>query len=435
MNGDTSLWWGFRLRLPFGYQPEPLRRLEVVALFGMVAIVLEILWLVWLLGFAPLVADDSFWAVVRDSVLAPIVLAALPIGLGLALPPGLLANTLPGAFLVLARERGNLRKWDLIAMILGVAGLGLALARLEGPVWVTEMALLVLVLLVCLDLMIFLPGVDFSKRRWKVPLPSWLIPDGGGSDVVPIPRPDEKVEPEPDSNFRWPLRIGGESFEVGIRIGEELVEALRAINREKDGRLFNENPLSVILMDRPPVQGSEARGRIVALARQIAILGHRKSLTRYLFADSVLHLVQESIKYAFDKPTTGYDEYGRFPPETLFDGVGDCECTALLCASLLAHLGFDVGFLHVKFTNPSGGKPSYHAAVGLDASGLLLPDIGGSGSPANLEYVVSPTTGKRYLYGETAVDGGTDSFGTIPQQWRDTMTVEKIDEIPAVRSL
>lgn len=42
-----------------------------------------------------------------------------------------------------------------------------------------------------------------------------------------------------------------------------------------------------------------------------------------------------------DKYLTGYDNYGFYPLETLFHGMGDCEDTSILAASLFKSLGFD----------------------------------------------------------------------------------------------
>lgn len=48
----------------------------------------------------------------------------------------------------------------------------------------------------------------------------------------------------------------------------------------------------------------------------------------------------QSLKYVPDKIGTGYDEYPKFPLETLYDQGGDCEDSSILLASLLRELGY-----------------------------------------------------------------------------------------------
>jgi len=60
--------------------------------------------------------------------------------------------------------------------------------------------------------------------------------------------------------------------------------------------------------------------------------------------DFVLQFVQ-SLTYTEDISTTPYDEYPRYPVETLFDRGGDCEDTSILLAAILAEMGYDVALL------------------------------------------------------------------------------------------
>lgn len=58
----------------------------------------------------------------------------------------------------------------------------------------------------------------------------------------------------------------------------------------------------------------------------------------------VISFVQ-NFTYEYDSDFIGEEEYVKFPFETLIDGKGDCEDTALLLASLLKELGFNSGFV------------------------------------------------------------------------------------------
>ncbi|HSV48670.1 MAG TPA: hypothetical protein VLH35_00005 [Candidatus Acidoferrales bacterium] len=104
----------------------------------------------------------------------------------------------------------------------------------------------------------------------------------------------------------------------------------------------------------------------------------------------VLAFVQ-SLPYTSDSVTTGYDNYPRFPVETLVDDGGDCEDTAILFATITLILGYDTVYI-----NPEG-----HLAVGV-----LGNDLDGSYYTYN---------NKTYYYCETTGDGWT--IGELPDEW------------------
>lgn len=63
------------------------------------------------------------------------------------------------------------------------------------------------------------------------------------------------------------------------------------------------------------------------------------------FAGIILSFTQEQcIPYNYDKDSTGYPEYFRFPIETIYDTTGDCDCKAILACALFKTLGFRVAF-------------------------------------------------------------------------------------------
>jgi hypothetical protein len=105
----------------------------------------------------------------------------------------------------------------------------------------------------------------------------------------------------------------------------------------------------------------------------------------------ILAFVQ-SLQYTSDSVTTGYDEYPRFPVETLVDYGGDCEDTSILFATLVAELNYGAIFI-----NPPG-----HLAVGVKGSSLL-------GSYYTYE-------GNRYYYCETT--GKNWRIGDLPEEFK-----------------
>lgn len=104
----------------------------------------------------------------------------------------------------------------------------------------------------------------------------------------------------------------------------------------------------------------------------------------------------QSLPYTSDTETTPYDEYPRYPVETLFDRGGDCEDTSILVASLLDRMGYDVALLVLK--------DAQHMAVGIALSGNY---------GTYYEY-----GGKQYFYLETTGEGW--NIGEIPPSITET---------------
>jgi hypothetical protein len=74
-----------------------------------------------------------------------------------------------------------------------------------------------------------------------------------------------------------------------------------------------------------------------------------------------LHKESLRLEYTSDLVTEGYDEYPRYPIETLVDKGGDCEDTAILAASIIRGMGYGVVLLVFPKTADSPG----HCAVGV----------------------------------------------------------------------
>jgi len=104
----------------------------------------------------------------------------------------------------------------------------------------------------------------------------------------------------------------------------------------------------------------------------------------------VLAFVQ-SLPYTSDSVTSGYDEYPRFPIETLVDGGGDCEDTAILFATFTLIMNYGTVYIN----------PPEHLAVGV-----LGKDLPGSYFTFN---------NQRHYYCETTGDGF--EIGEIPSEF------------------
>jgi hypothetical protein len=116
----------------------------------------------------------------------------------------------------------------------------------------------------------------------------------------------------------------------------------------------------------------------------------------------VLAFVQ-SIPYAFDNASTSYQDYPRFPVETLVDNIGDCKSHSILFATLMLILGYGTVFIN----------PPDHLAVGIEGN--------------NLQGTYVTCNNQTYYYCETTGVGFT--IGELPQQFTDqTVNVYPIDE-------
>lgn len=119
-------------------------------------------------------------------------------------------------------------------------------------------------------------------------------------------------------------------------------------------------------------------------------------------AGFVLAFVQ-SLPYTSDNVTSPFDEYPRFPVETLVDEGGDCEDTTVLLGALLAAMGHEVVLL----------SPPGHMALGVVLEGVHAPFYEHQGK----KYHYVETTGSGWRIGEVPepyADVSVQVFGTAP---------------------
>jgi len=126
---------------------------------------------------------------------------------------------------------------------------------------------------------------------------------------------------------------------------------------------------------------SYLQGLVEKLNETVTQLGYG-SLDQINF---ILAFVQ-SIPYKSDLNTTGYEEYPRFPIETLVDQAGDCDCKSVLFATLTLMMGYGAVFI----------SPTDHLAVGVLGNGLS----GTYWTYENRTYYYAETTGTGFKVGE-----------------------------------
>jgi len=179
--------------------------------------------------------------------------------------------------------------------------------------------------------------------------------------------------------YTWQFR--DETFHLAISIPESLINYYREKDHDippEDWYILASDPLDDIV--------------ISTLIRQLRDLASEAGYaSRGDLLQFVIRFVQ-ALPYSHDVATTGYDEYPRFPIETLADAGGDCEDTSILMATLLMELGYDV----VLFLIPG------HVGVGVEFE---------NGSGFYVEH-----EGKRYYYLETTGYGW--NIGELPPPLR-----------------
>jgi len=118
----------------------------------------------------------------------------------------------------------------------------------------------------------------------------------------------------------------------------------------------------------------------------------RDGFGKYETVTFVISFVQ-SLPYTSDDVTTPFDEYPRYPIETLVDNGGDCEDTSILTAVLINELGYGVVLLEIP----------KHMAVGVKCEESL-------GVHYEDDY------GDNFCYLETTGEGW--EIGEIPDEYR-----------------
>ena len=93
----------------------------------------------------------------------------------------------------------------------------------------------------------------------------------------------------------------------------------------------------------------------------------------------------QSLPYTSDDVTTGFDEYARYPLETLVDGGGDCEDTSILTSAILDGMGYGAVLVNLP----------EHVGVGVD-----VDHYGTYWFYEGVKYYYVETTGEGWEIGE-----------------------------------
>ena len=130
------------------------------------------------------------------------------------------------------------------------------------------------------------------------------------------------------------------------------------------------------------------------LVEKITKAAEQEGYTEYQTVEFAAAFVQ-SLPYTVDSVTTPYDEYPRYPLETLVDNGGDCEDTSILLASIIDKMGYAA----VLIVLPN------HVGVGVK---------GGE----NVYGTRWDYKGDKYYYIETT--GENWGIGDLPEEYKNT---------------
>jgi len=174
--------------------------------------------------------------------------------------------------------------------------------------------------------------------------------------------------------FTW--NYENQEWFITFNLNKTIYDVYKQRSRNRDYDLFASDLYSNALIDS-----------LATSLKNIALEGDINSDKIPYF---IISFVQ-SFPYTSDKIYTGYDEYPKFPYETIYDNGGDCEDTAILTVALLQKLGY--GAVLLEFPE--------HMAVGVKCA----DDMEGY----SVQYL-----GQRYCYLETTNIGW--AVGSMPDE-------------------
>ena len=151
---------------------------------------------------------------------------------------------------------------------------------------------------------------------------------------------------------------------------------------------------------------------ITYIASELKRMAKSNGFTANEFGQLIISFVR-NINYSEDIESTGFDEYPKYPIETLIDGEGDCEDSAILLAAIMQAGGMSPVLLLTKPTIIPG-----HCALGIAGEG-------------NDDLIYYEYEGSKYYYVEaTNMNLGV---GHILEGYKpDDFQVVPLDPLPAI---
>lgn len=152
---------------------------------------------------------------------------------------------------------------------------------------------------------------------------------------------------------RYEWSYGGFDARIEIDWPREWLDGLRSLPHPLDVTRY----ASYVLNDPLEDHLRQLVDKIVAAAKESMDLPERKD---------VLHFVLAFVQHLAYYREQG--EYPRYPMETVIDGGGDCEDTAILAAFAARYLGYNCALLDFEKSELMGLIRSRHMDLGIEAS-------------------------------------------------------------------
>ncbi len=231
--------------------------------------------------------------------------------------------------------------------------------------------------------------VSEMEQQDRAASPTFL--DGVSGDTLPDLSTSESYR----RTFSQTTRSGGTEFTTGVL--KPVYQYYKSRPRVPDYGMYTSD-----MFDNHSIEN---------IAGEFEDYGNRKNHTDRQIVDHAIAWVQ-GMEYTQDKPATGYNEYPKYPAETIVDRGGDCEDTSILLSEVLRDLGYGTVLLKLDQAN--------HMAVGVSGS----DDIPGS---------YYTYRGQRFYYVETTGSGWR--VGEVPEDVKRQGSNAEIVEINQSPSL
>lgn len=189
---------------------------------------------------------------------------------------------------------------------------------------------------------------------------------------------------------------GGYEWYLSMNFDEQSYNTYKSRSHSRDYDLFASDPYDDEVIKN--------------IANSLNKAGRENGLNALEIPYFAISFVQ-SLPYTSDKVTTGFDEYPRFPYETLYDGGGDCEDTSILASAILQEMGY--GVVLIELPN--------HMAVGVKCNS----DVYGSSINFNDQiYCYLGTTGEGWPVGKLPDEYKNSRVKIIPVYARPVLKIQ-----------
>ena len=209
---------------------------------------------------------------------------------------------------------------------------------------------------------------------------SYIVRPEISLEVIPIEKIESEVKIKLNrdtitANYTW--EYDNQEFWIKFEYNKDAYEEYSQRSRYRDFDHFVTDPYDDELISQITTQ----------LTNLANIGGYDSNEIPYIAMGFV-----QALPYISDSASAGYDEYPRYPFETLYHGGGDCEDSSILLAAILYDMGYGVALIELPG----------HMAVGVK---------GGENIYGNYyEY-----EGTKYYYLETTNSGW--DVGVIPDDY------------------